>query len=79
MNLNRLATFQDKRRVRYMLIDWALQWFVKEFVIHCILPIFLFLLVFTLGLKDFEKIGTREFMKNIPKNVLNSVDPSSRN
>jgi len=37
---------------------------VTLFAIYCFPPLFIFLLVFTLGLRDFSSVGFGEFLKN---------------
>ena len=41
------------------------------FVVYCSLPLFIFLLAFTLGLRDFNgRFGVRDFIKNIVRKLL---------
>jgi hypothetical protein len=42
-----------------------LYWFISRFILYCALPLFVFLLVLTLGMKDFERRpAMRDFLKN---------------
>lgn len=46
-------------------------WLMSKFVVNCFFPIFIVLLVFTTGLKDFGSIfDFREFTKNILRKFL---------
>lgn len=49
-----------------MEIVHALEWLVTKFFIYCFMPLFAFLLVVTLGLRDLSSVfNFREFAKNI--------------
>jgi hypothetical protein len=49
-----------------MEIVHALEWLVTRFFIYCFMPLFAFLLVVTIGLRDFSSVfNFPEFAKNI--------------
>jgi hypothetical protein len=48
-----------------------LYWLISRFILYCAFPLFVFLLVLTLGMKDFERRpGMRDFLKNVFRRIF---------
>jgi hypothetical protein len=54
----------------YCVYKGVIAWIIQKLFIYCSLPVFMILLVLTLGLRDFGRYRAREFLKNVLRKAL---------